>query len=516
MKTDAEKLCEALLENADLLSQNQVLELKNSNLEQENSWLKRQVFGGKSERVADLSNSESLQTELNLFGEPIEIPGVLDSETKSVTHKRKQPENKKNRNPIPDSIACEEIIVEPSKEEKTCSSCGKEKVEIGREENKVLDYIPAHFVAKNYIRPKYACKCCPENGVTIAATPNRPIDKGLAESGLLTHVSVSKYVDHLPLYRQSQIFGRFGIIISRSTMNGWIDKMHQMLEPILLRMKERMIASEYIQADETTIKVLKYSSGEKNSKLAKNLKKSHTGYLWPYTDGENIVFEYKAGRGRDGPVEFLQNFGGWLQTDGYAGYNEVVKKNKITHIMCWAHARRKFFDALDYDSERANQMILQIKKLYAVEREAHEVCETFEERGDLRQQKSLPILWDIKVILDKYRAEVLPQSPIGKAVNYALNHWIQLSKFVENGKVEIDNNRIENKIRPVAIGRKNWLFAGSEAGAQRAALFYTLFGSCKIHGINPFEYLKDVLERINTHPASKIDELLPAEWLKLR
>ncbi len=509
MKTDAEKLCDALLELVNL-------ELRNSNLEQENSWLKRQIFGKKSERVEDFEDSDSIQLELNLFDEQVEIPGVVDAETKSITHKKKHPKNKKNRNPIPEWIECEEIIIEPSNDEKTCKSCGNEKIEIGREENKVLDYIPAHFVAKNYIRPKYACKCCPENGVTIANTPNRPIDKGIAESGLLAHVAVSKFIDHLPLYRQSQIFGRYDIHIARSTMGGWIDKMHQMLEPILLKMKEKMIASDYIQADETTIKVLKHGSGEKMQKKKKISKKLHQGYLWPYTDGENIVFEYKPGRGREGPVNFLQNFDGWLQTDGYAGYNEVIKKNKITHIMCWAHARRKFFDALEYDNESAKLVILLIKKLYAVEREAHDICKNYDERGRLRLEKSTPILEEMKKVLESFRGKILPQSPIGKAVSYALNHWGQLSKFVENGKVEIDNNRIENKIRPVALGRKNWLFAGSEAGAERSALFYTIFGTCKIHGINPYDYLKDILERINEHPMSKIDELLPVEWMKNR
>lgn len=507
MKNDTKLLREALL-------QNDIKDQKISNLEQENSWLKRQIFGSKSERVEEsVLDEESQQMVLNLFDEPIEIPGVLDAQTKEVTHKRSQPKNKKNRNPIPDTIACEEIILEPSEEEKTCSCCGSQKVEIGREENKVLDYVPAHFVAKNYIRPKFACKSCPENGVVIAETPNRPIDKSIAESGLLTHIAVSKYVDHLPLYRQSQIFERYGIHIARSTMNGWIDKMHQMILPILFKMKEKMLASDYIQADETTLKVLKHAPEGQNAKKKKISKKSHQGYLWPYTDGENIVFEYKAGRGREGPVEFLKNFDGWLQTDGYTGYNEVIKKNKITHIMCWAHARRKFFDAIDYDS-RANLVIALIKKLYAVERESNNICKSYDERGELRREKSQPVLESIKTLLEKQRAEVLPQSPMGKAISYTLNHWVQLSRYVKNGKVEIDNNRIENKIRPVALGRKNWLFAGSDAGAERAALFYTIFGSCKIHGINPYDYLKDILEKVNTHPQNKIDELLPVEWAK--
>lgn len=498
MKTDAEKLCEALLKIDNL-------ELKNGNLEKELSWLKRQMFGQKSEQFHTV---DSAQTELNLFDEPVEVPGVKDKETGDVTTKRRK--RTTNRNPIPDDIECEEIIIEPEAAEKVCSCCGSDKIEIGREENKTLEYIPAHFIAKNYIRPKYACKCCSEEGVTIANTPNRPIDKGIAESGLLAYIMVSKYVDHLPLYRLEHIFSRYNVRIPRSTMGDWVNKVHQMLEPIIFRMKERMLATEYIQADETTIKVQ-----EKNSK--KKSKKCHLGYLWPYTDGDHIVFEYKSGRGKEGPIDFLGEFSGYLQTDGYTGYNKVVQDNGITHLMCWAHARRKFFDAKEYDKEVAELFLMKIGELYAVEKDAKKNAKTAEERFNIRRDKgSANILEEIKTLLDSNIGKVLPTSPIGKAIFYAKNHWKQLTVYVEDGRLEIDNNRIENKIRPVALGRKNWLFAGSQSGAERAAIFYSIFGTCKIHGINPFEYLKDILERVNTHPASKIDELLPIEWEKLR
>jgi len=293
-------------------------------------------------------------------------------------------------------------------------------------------------------------------------------------------------------------------------MGDWVDKVHQMLEPIIARMKERMLETEYIQADETTIKVQ-----EKNTK--KKSKKCHLGYLWPYTDGEQIVFEYKSGRGREGPVDFLGKFNGYLQTDGYTGYNKVIQDNGITHLMCWAHARRKFFDAREYDKETAELFLAKIAELYAIEKNAKESAKTAEERFKIRKEKgSAEILEKIKTLLDTKLSNVLPKSPIGKAILYAKNHWEQLTVFIEDGRLEIDNNRIENKIRPVALGRKNWLFAGSQAGAERAAIFYSIFGTCKIHEINPFEYLKDILERVNTHPTSKIDELLPTQWEKLR
>ncbi len=498
MKTDAEKLCEALLKL-------EASELRNTNLEKENVWLKRQMFGQKSELFIPV---DSAQTELNLFDDPIEVPGVKDKFTGAVTTKPRK--RTTNRNPIPDDIECEEIIIEPEEADKICSCCGADKVEMGREENKTLEYIPAHFIVKNYIRPKYACKCCSEEGVTIADTPNRPIDKGIAESGLLAYIMVSKFVDHLPLYRLEQIFSRYNVRIPRSTMGDWVDKVHQMLEPIIVRMKERMLATEYIQADETTIKVQEKNSNKKS-------KKCHLGYLWPYTDGEQIIFEYKSGRGKEGPIDFLGEFSGYLQTDGYTGYNKVVQDNGITHLMCWAHARRKFFDALEYDKEVAELFLVKIAELYAIEKFAKENAKTAEERFQIRKEKgAAEILENIKTLLDAKLDKVLPKSPIGKAILYTKNHWKQLTVFIEDGRLEIDNNRIENKIRPVALGRKNWLFAGSQSGAERAAIFYSIFGTCKIHGINPFEYLKDILERVNTHPASRIDELLPIQWEKLR
>ncbi len=490
---------------AEAVSENILLKARVHELEHQNGLLRRQLFGQKSEKLVQVSD-EAEQMVFNLFDEPVETPAMKEAETEDISYRRTKPN--KNRNPIPDSLFCEEVIIEPSKEEKTCSCCGSEKVVIGREENKVLDIIPQQIFARNYIRPKYACKKCPEEGVVIAPPPARPIDKSIAESGLLAYVMVSKYIDHLPLYRLEQIFTRYNIRISRSTMSGWVDQIHLMLEPLIFQMKALILASNYIQADETTIKVQ-----EKNPK--KKAKKCHLGYLWPYTDGENILFEYKAGRGREGPLKFLGEFEGYLQTDGYAGYNEVVNKNGITHLICWAHVRRKFFDAREYDSEKANTILKAIGKLYAIEKTCRDNEYTDEKRYELRQEKAPAILQEMKKLLDAYLLITTPKSPIGKAVTYTLNYWHKLDNYLLDGILEIDNNRIENKIRPVALGRKNWLFAGSEAGAERAALFYSLFGTCVINGVNPFHYLKDVLERINTHPQNRIQELLPAQWRRL-
>ncbi len=505
MKTDVEKMCEALLENSHLKETVSTLEERNSMLEEELSWLKRQVFGQKSERI---ETPIPEQTELNLFDEEVEIPGLLNPETEEVTTEPvKENTVRRGRKPIPDTIPAKEILLIPDESELSCSNCGKEKVEIGREENKTLRYIPAHFEVINYVRPKFACSCG-EAGVTIADTPSRPIDKSIAEASLLAHVAVSKYVDHLPLYRQSQIFARYNFAIPRSTMGDWIDKIHQLLEPILLRMKEAILASGYIQADETTLKV------QQSAKKKSTKKTCHLGYLWPYTDGEQVLFEYHPGRGKMFPSTFLKEFKGYLQTDGYEGYNEISLKPEVTRLMCWAHARRYFFNAKEHD-DRADIFIQGIAKLYQLEKIANDKCATFDERKVFREEKARPVLVKIKKLLDQIAPSLLPKSLFGKAVNYTRNHWSKLMVYLDDGRLLIDNNRIENLIRPVALGRKNWLFAGSDNGAKRSALFYSLFGSCKIRGINPFEYLQDVLERINDTKMSNLDQLLPKNWKPL-
>ncbi|MCP4294618.1 MAG: IS66 family transposase [Proteobacteria bacterium] len=502
MKSDAEKLCEALIKI-------ELLKSKNSSLEQENSWLKRQIFGQKSEKIE--LDPEASQTMLNLFDEPVEIPALKNTETNSISTDpipQTEESSKKKRRVIPDSLPSEDIVITPDESELTCTCCGKAMKEIGREEAKSLEYVPAHFKVIKRIRPKFGCSCG-QGGIVIAETPSRPIEKSIAESSLLSHIAVSKYVDHLPLYRQSQIFNRYDIAIPRSTMDSWLGKTHHLLAPLHERMRAVMLTSNYLQMDETTIKV------QKDPGVDKSKKKCHLGYFWPITDGEQVVFEYDPGRGKQVPLDLLADFHGYLQTDGYEGYRAVVEKNGIRRLVCWAHVRRKFFDAKEYN-DSAKLFLTEIGKLYEIERKAEEVCETFEDRTAFRQKNSLPVLDSIWQLLDLHVSKVTPKSPMGKAVNYALKFWNYLTVYVEDGRLRIDNNRIENLIRPVALGRKNWLFAGSPEGARRAALFYSLFGSCRIRGINPFEYLTDVLNRINDTKMSELDQLLPMNWISSR
>jgi len=498
LKNYAEEYCEAQVIIANLESELALTK-------QENSWLKRQMFGQKSEKIEH--DPDAAQTLLNLFDEPVEIPALENPETGDLSTepvKKTATSSKKSRREIPDSLPSEEVVILPDESELTCSCCGKSMKEIGREESKSLEYVPAHFKVIKRIRPKFGCSCG-QGGIVIAETPSRPIEKSIAESSLLSHIIVSKYVDHLPLYRQSQIFARYDMAISRSTMDSWLKKIHELLTPLHERMRAVMLESEYLQMDETTIKV------QKDPGVAKSKKKCHLGYFWPITDGKQVVFEYDPGRDRQVPLDLLADFHGYLQTDGYEGYRAVVQKNGIRRLVCWAHVRRKFFDAKEYD-DSAKLFLTEIGKLYEIERKAEEICETFEQRKELRQNHSLPVLNRIRQLLDSYAPKVTPKSPMGKAVNYALNLWENLAIYTEDGSLKIDNNRIENLIRPVALGRKNWLFAGSPEGARRAALFYSLFGSCKILGINPFEYLTDVLNRISDTTMSELDQLLPMNW----
>jgi len=285
-------------------------------------------------------------------------------------------------------------------------------------------------------------------------------------------------------------------------MVGWIAKVCEYLEAVYDRMREQLLESDYLQSDETPLKVQ-----ERTKK-----KKCHLGYLWPYTDGEQIVFDYRKGRGREGPVKFLKGFKGYLQTDGYAGYNEVVSREDVTHAMCWAHARRKFIDGKDADEQFALQVLVPITKLYAVEKYCRREKLSNQQRHEARQKDVPGYLQELKQALNNPPRPVLPNSIMGNARNYIISNWKALTRFLEDGRLEIDNNRIENAIRPVALGRKNWLFAGSHEGAKRMAIIYSLVGTCKMNDINPFQYFKDILPRIADHNHKLIGQLTPLGW----
>lgn len=328
----------------------------------------------------------------------------------------------------------------------------------------------------------------------------------MAGPGLLAQVVIDKYMDHLPLYRQMQRFERSGVKLSHSTLTDWVSGTAKLLTPLYEAHKKQVLATHYLHADETPIKVL-----DKDKKG-----KTHRRYFWVYHNSVErlVLFEYRMGRGREGPQEVLNDFTGYLQTDGYAVYDDFDKQNGITLLHCMAHARRGFTESVNNDQPRATYALDQLQQLYAIERLAKVKQLNSDQRTRLRQELSVPILLHLKGSLRDNYMQVLPQSAIGKANSYSLVRWDKLMIYATDVQLNIDNNPVENSIRPVPIGRKNYLFCGSHEAAQRSAMLYSLVSSCKLNGINPFNWLIDVIARIPTHSIRNIGELLPNNWNK--
>jgi len=340
-----------------------------------------------------------------------------------------------------------------------------------------------------------------QDGVLIAALPDFAIDKAIAGITLLAHLLVGKYVDHLPFYRMIGIFKRANVDLSEATVNNWFIKVIELLVPLYEELKKQTLQSSYIQADETTIRVQTEKKGA-----------THQGYMWAYHAPRNgaLFFEYHPTRAGTAPSQTLAEFIGTLQTDGYTGYENLPNKAKITRLACMAHARRYFEKAKDEDPQGAGYVLGQMQRLYAIERNTQDIPS--EQRYTIRQAQAVPILAQTKEWLDKKRNTLLPQSYMGRAFVYTLNHWDRLCAYTTNGEYLIDNNAIENKIRPIALGRKNYLFAGNHDAAQRTAIIYTLMAVCKINDVDPILWLTDILDRIPGHNFKDIAELLPAQW----
>jgi transposase len=451
--------------------------------------LQGMLFGSKRERFENDAHAD----QLNLPFEELEAKNenTTDSPVKeTITYSRDKNKNHKGRNRIPDDLPVHEIRIEPLEDT-------TDLVKIGEERTEILEMAPAKFFKLVIVRPKYALPN--GEGIVCGNIPSRPIDKCLAGNVLLAFILISKYVDHLPLYRQQQIFKRYGIHIAPSTIDGWIAQLGTLLEPLYNAMVNVVKKDGYIQVDETPTRVL--------DKTKKG--KCHRGYYWVYHSPPKkmVVFDYQPGRGKNAPRNMLEDFKGYLQTDGYQVYTQYGNKNDVTHLACWAHARRYFFEAKDQDKDRAEYALARIQKLYAIEREAESM--TSEARKELRLEKSLPVINELGKWIAEENKKVLPKSLIGKAFAYAINLWDQLQNFLKSGELLIDNNLIENSIRPNALGRKNYLFAGSHEGAQRTAMFYTFTGTCKMQGVEPMAWLTAVLGKIADHPVNKLFELFP-------
>ena len=341
--------------------------------------------------------------------------------------------------------------------------------------------------------------------------PNRVIDRGIPSIRLPAYIIMSKFVDHLPYYRQIQMFKRIEVILKSNTINGWIAKTCVLLKPFYDAFYKHQFIKNYLQADESTVKVLKIKKNGKNGK-------AHTGYYWVYYDpiDHHVLFIFDPGRGRKYAAERLKDFKGPLQTDGLSVYDAFDKLEYIKLIACMAHIRRKFVEALANDKKRAEPILLLIQQLYEIEDYAREKKYTHRQRLKLRQEKAVPIMKKLKQELDKLHndPQVLTSSAIGKAVRYALGRWKYQQRYLHDGKLEIDNNLVENAIRPLALGRKNRLFAGSEQGAKWGAIIYTLVGSALRHGHNPLDYLTDVLRRLPDTKMNQLHTLFPMNWEK--
>ncbi len=445
-------------------------------LKAELSQLKRLIFGSKSERFVPAIPDEQLS--LGLIAEEkqpdIIVEKITYDRTKAVRQNKHQ-----GRLPLPAHLPRVEYIIEPE-----VTTEGMKK--IGEEITETLDYIPGKLSVNKYIRYKYAS--ANGEGVVIGRLP-------------------SKYVDHLPLHRQIEMFKRLGVKLPPSTVSDWVSQSLNALKPLYEVLLSKVKAANYLQADETPIKVLdKDKKGD-----------THRGYYWVYHAVKEslVVFDYREGRAREGPEEILKKFKGYLQTDGYGAYDAFNENKDITLIHCMAHARRMFEHALDNDKDRAEHALKEIQKLYAVEATSREGGLSNEEIKKERLEKSLPVLTSLEKWMKEEYVKVVPQSAIGKAIHYSLSRWKKLSMYTEDGMLQIDNNLVENAIRPVAIGRKNYLFAGSHDAAQRAAMMYSLFACCKKNEVNPDLWLKDVLTRISDHPINRVEELLPNNWKKL-
>lgn len=397
-----------------------------------------------------------------------------------------------------------------AEKDKVCPNCNIEKKRIGEVITEQIEYFPACLAVIEHAQPKLACPCC-EEGVTVAAKPAQPIEKGLPGPGMLAQVIVSKYGDHLPLYRQEAIFARQGLELSRKTMCGWVLAGASVLGPVVDLMCSRVIESKVIHTDDTPVTVREPGRAG-----------THKGRFWVYVGDEArpyTVFDYTPSRRRDGPAGFLREFTGtgetprYLQADAFAGYDAIyVPDRGVLEAACWAHARRKFHDARNSDVNRAHTMLALIKLLYNVEREAREKELDADQRRDLRREKAKPLLAQIGEWLNAEQGRVLPKSPVGEAIQYTLNNWKALNTYLGDGDVDIDNNKAENALRGIAIGRKNWLFAGSDRGGHAAAVFYSLITSAKRHGLDSFVYLRDLFLRIPAHPNKQIHLLLPDIW----
>ena len=462
--------------------------------------LKKYIYGSKSEKFVSSTAGNVQQADLfpdDKLGEHILVKKTLvkQFEKNQTALSIKHP----GRNPIPDHLRREVIELLPQEDVQDLKPVGKEVTEI-------LEYQPGELFVKQFVRPEYIKPS--EDGLNakrvIAPLPALPLQTAIAGPSLLTQLMVSKFVDHQPVYRQLEIFKRQQVNMHYSTVSGWIKEAVALLNPVYDLHCRQVLQSHYLNVDETTIKVL-----DKDKKGA-----THQGYYWVYYDTKRklVLFDYQPGRGALYPQAMLHKFKGYLQSDGYDAYETFDKVEGITTLCCWAHARRKFYEAKNYDNVNAERILMQIQQLYKIEAHCRDVSFTPEQIKNYRHEHALPVLKELEQLLKELLIKSLPSSPLGKAISYTLKRWNKLCLYIQDGELQIDNNLVENSIRPVALGRKNYLFAGSHERAQDAAMLYSLFATCRLHGVNPEKWLTHLFENINSTSKDKLHLLLPQNY----
>lgn len=463
------------------------------------------------QRHFEPSSEKNLQADL--FDEAgVELPEavkeILESdqneEIEVAAHKRKK---HPVRTTLPEFLPREVVLHDLKDEEKICS-CGENLVRIGEEISEQLKYIPAQLSVVQHVRPKYACKPCEEN-VKIASMPVLLLPKSIATPELISHIIVAKYCDHIPLYRQESIWARLDIAMPRSSLCGWLLKTAEICAPLIELLRKMIIAYNYAQADETTLQVL----GEKDRK---NTTKS---YMWCYRGGgekPSVVYEYQETRSGLHAQNFLAEFKGYLQSDAYSGYLWANDDKNIVRVGCHAHARRPFAELVKLSKNGlAEEAVRFYRKLYAIEKEARENNLSYEQRNLLRNEKSKPILDAFKKWLDHNLVKTSEHGKIGKSIRYCLSNWTELTNYLKDGRIEIDNNFLENAIRPFALGRKNWLFSGSPEGAKAGAIFYSLIQTCKANQIEPYQYFCSMLNQIRECQSEEDFKKLLPQFIEL-
>jgi transposase len=463
--------------------------------------LRRMQFGRKSEKLE--RQIEQLELRLEDLQQAKPTADAAQAESSSPASSILTSTAKPGRRPLPEHLPRKTQTYLP--QHSSCPDCGGKLRKLSEDVSEILEYMPARFQVIRQVRPKLSCGCCER--IVQAAAPSRPIARGLAGPGLLAHVLISKYADHLPLYRQCEIYAREGVELERSTLADWVGGSSELLDPLVEALRRYVITAVKLHADDTPVPVLAPGKG-----------KTKTGRLWTYVRDDRpagdeaaaaVWFAYSPDRKGEHPERHLRRFQGALQADAYAGFNQLYKEDgRIQEVACWAHVRRKFYDLQQaHASPIASEALERIAALYVIESEIR--GRPPNERQQVRQTRARPLLQSLHDWFEVSLTKLSRKSDTTMAIRYALGLWVALTRYCDDGGLEIDNNIAERALRAVALGRKNYLFAGSDAGGERAAIIYSLIGSAKLNGLDPEAYLREVLTRIADHPITRIEELLP-------